>query len=207
MFFLDSSLQFMLKLNTKIFDRIFMKNVLCLSLLLTFCITKLSFASENLEESILEKKITLTEEERTTLKNGDLGTTRYVIGGIVGTYPGLGIGHAIQGRWMSKGWIFTAGELVSATVAMSGLTKCLVEAFGQQSCNSSTATVGILGLVIFRVWEIVDVWKGGYDQMDNYKFLKQKVDNTQNSNSPKASLFILPILSPKSAGLGLSYTF
>ena len=39
--------------------------------------------------------------------------TNYYAGGALSILPGFGIGHAVQGRWREKGWIFTAGEVVS----------------------------------------------------------------------------------------------
>jgi len=42
-------------------------------------------------------KIELDQSEKDILYNGELGTARYVVGGILGTYPiGLGIGHACR---------------------------------------------------------------------------------------------------------------
>ena len=40
---------------------------------------------------------------------------QYHIGAAIGSIPipSFGIGHAVQGRYMSRGWIFTAGEVVS----------------------------------------------------------------------------------------------
>ena len=44
----------------------------------------------------------------------EVSETNYYLGGVLGVLPGFGIGHAVQGRWKDKGWIFTAGELTTA---------------------------------------------------------------------------------------------
>ncbi len=47
-----------------------------------------------------------------TTGSGRIGIGRYVAGGVVGTALGLGIGHAIQGRyWRDYGWAFTVGTI------------------------------------------------------------------------------------------------
>src|SRR5205085_907677 len=64
----------------------------------------------------------LTDYDRKVLQIGEISDTRYVLGGVIGTYPiGLGLGHAIQGRYMDRGWIFTVGELGSLAVVLAGL--------------------------------------------------------------------------------------
>lgn len=108
----------------------------------------------------------------------EVSKTNYYAGGVLGTLPGFGIGHAVQGRWMEKGWIFTAGEIVSA----AGLVyfalnlfntlptaKEIVDNYSENSESSkpisvSTITNGALALVFltlflsFKAVETVDVW-------------------------------------------------
>ncbi len=65
---------------------------------------------------------------------------------------GLGVGQAIQGRWKSRGWIFTFGELAAfgmivAASAESDLDENLVGALGVAGWGS------LLGL---HVWEVAD---------------------------------------------------
>ena len=39
-------------------------------------------------------------------------TMRYLAGGLLGTFVGFGIGHALQGRWDDDyGWVFAATQL------------------------------------------------------------------------------------------------
>jgi hypothetical protein len=48
----------------------------------------------------------------------------YAVGGVIGTYPGYGLGHLIQGRWQESGWKFTAGELAGVSLIGLGLAQC-----------------------------------------------------------------------------------
>lgn len=84
---------------------------LFLLLISTFTIS-ISIADSTLIYDAKKKGIDLTDKDKEILEIGEISTVSYVVGGVLGTYPvGLGIGHAIQGRWSQKGWIFTAGEL------------------------------------------------------------------------------------------------
>ncbi len=75
------------------------------------------------------------------------------LGGVLGTYPlGLGIGHAIQGRYLSKGYIFTIGELASVAVITAGLSDCTIDLFTDNStCNSGLISLGFGALFGFRI--------------------------------------------------------
>lgn len=51
----------------------------------------------------------------------EIGPARYIIGGILGTILGFGIGHTMQGRWLDDyGWVFTAGSTVTGLGAFLG---------------------------------------------------------------------------------------
>lgn len=76
----------------------------------------------------------------------------YIVGGILGTIPGFGVGHAIQNRYESKGWIFTAGEVAGVA---AGITGALLPSHSARSVLSWIGWSVYLG---FHIWEIVDVW-------------------------------------------------
>ncbi|MGZ3743527.1 MAG: hypothetical protein ACXWRE_04505 [Pseudobdellovibrionaceae bacterium] len=144
----------------------------------------------------------LDEEDRRILRIGEISTTSYVVGGILGTYPlGLGIGHAIQGRYTDKGWIFTVGELASVAVVAAGVGSCWDSVTATSgSCNSSTLFLGAVGYVGFRIWEIVDVWAAPLEINRRYHELKLRME-------PRVSLS--PMIAPTKDGavLGLNMTF
>lgn len=86
---------------------------------------------------------------------------RYGIGGVLGIYPGFGLGHAVQGRWLERGWMMTAGELVSGVVALHGAVTCGTVALlssSKQSSGCDRAAVGAFSFLAFRIWETIDVW-------------------------------------------------
>lgn len=144
-----------------------------------------------------------TEEDRRVLRIGEISTTAYVLGGIVGTYPiGLGVGHAIQGRYSDKGWIFTAGELGSLALVMAGAGDCLsTSSSANSTCRGGGAIVmGVLGFVGFRIWEIVDVWAAPPQINQHYRSLKLQMQRQSS---------IRPILAPTQDGAvaGLQMTF
>src|SRR5580704_7326117 len=77
-----------------------------------------------------------------------VNSAQYYGGGIMGTIVGLGVGHAIQERYLSKGWIFTLGEVVGGIVSIGD-----VKALG-----STVRTLGGFVFISFKIWEIIDVW-------------------------------------------------
>ena len=114
-----------------------------------------------------------------TMLNG-----QYVGGGVVSLFVGYGIGHAIQGRYMERGWIFTASELGVLAVFMSTLIYSLKDVISddyQPNDNIEYVTyimdhaakplplISLLAFVGVRIWEVVDVWNLPSD----YKIVKE----------------------------------
>lgn len=160
---------------------------------------------ESIKKLVDTKQLTLTTEEFKILNEGELGTTRYVIGGVVGTGIGLGLGHAIEGRWSEMGWIFTTGELALSYLTATTAASCILS-FGrhEKSCDNMALAYG--GYYALRVWEAVDVWRGGYIKKTNYENLSNKVEGEIKA-APKSTLNISPMLSSKLVGFNLLYTF
>jgi len=58
----------------------------------------------------------LTYDEYRLLRRGEI-SERTRFGGILASdLFGLGIGQAMQGRWLETGWLFTFGELATASL-------------------------------------------------------------------------------------------
>jgi hypothetical protein len=103
----------------------------------------------------------LTAEERALLHQGEIETGHYIAGGVVGSVFAYGTGHAVQGRFADKGWIFLVGEAVSTGLIIKFLVDCLeVEDGGNCEDDVDWLVVGLIGSVGFRIWELVDLWVG-----------------------------------------------
>lgn len=87
-----------------------------------------------------------------------ISLARYVTGGLVGTFVGFGLGHAIADEWTNFGWICTAGELTPLLVgAASGSFRKL----GNQDHSDDLVPIAlIVSASIFHVIEVVDIWTG-----------------------------------------------
>lgn len=155
-----------------------------------------------------EKGIDLTEKDREVLEIGHINDTKYIVGGILGTYPlGFGIGHVVQGRWTEQGWIFTAGEGASLAAILVGVSGCLRDSdFDTDHCSGFNSTLvigGVLGFIGFRIWEIVDVWATPPSQNRKYEELKKYIQNGK-AKDVKTSLDLIPIFDPY-LGNGLAF--
>lgn len=133
-------------------------------------------------------------ETQTNLDRVPVSKGKYITGGILGSAIGFGIGHGIQGRYAEKGWIFTASEAAGLTVMIVGASQCASDnnkdTNNDLTCTSSQKTMMSLGLVTmigFHIWEIVDVWTGA-----------RPVEE-------KTTAFLIP--NPEAPGIGISYTF
>lgn len=182
----------------------------CLLLIVTFQ----AVASELIYEA-QKKDIQLTKRDKEVLEIGEISTARYITGGILGTYPiGLGLGHAVQGRWSEDGQVFTWGQLGSLGLVVAGAVSCMNEVEDGDDnweCNSleeSLIIVGAIGYLGFRLWEIVDVWSVPPSQNSKYKKLKKYIQNSEAKPVTKSSLDLVPVINPRMGqGIGLKYTF
>ena len=92
-----------------------------------------------------------------------IGETRYVAGGVTGTVFGLGLGHAIQGRWISDdGYLFTLVEAATAAAVLTAKsTTTCTGTFPTLSCNQTYPDYVNGAAIVFlavRIYEIFDIW-------------------------------------------------
>lgn len=96
-----------------------------------------------------------------TLPAGEITTTRYVVGGTVGTVAGFGIGHAIQRRFRPRGAVIMGAEISGLVVLVAG---AIGSGYGGTAENRRNqgyiASAGALVFLGTRVVEIVDLWAG-----------------------------------------------
>lgn len=122
----------------------------------------------------------LTDWERSVLMRGPISEGSWILGGILGTWMGFGMGHLAQGRFGDSGVVFAGGE-IGAIVLMA---VAIPNAFEQQvRCNENGCFVqqnqrdmwqGVaigagVAFLALRIWEIYDVWAGPSQWNDAYR--------------------------------------
>lgn len=132
------------------------------------------------------------EDGSKILEIGEITAGPYIAGGIVGSVVGFGSGHAIQGRYLHDGWIFTLleGSLLGIGAAAGDFSPGYL----------GSGRIGVQGVTLFmlmgvRVWQIVDLWAKPPGHNRRYRELKAQMDD------PKTSLFIMPGAAGSSAGV------
>src|SRR5262245_55241343 len=91
----------------------------------------------------------LTPGEAALLRDGEISDGQHIGGGVLAIFPGFGIGQAVQGRWLEKGWMFTLGEAVFGVAFTIGLTNVIVGCtFDRDECDEAPTlmTVGLVGV-------------------------------------------------------------
>ena len=131
-------------------------------------------------------------------KKIELGRGQYIGGGAAGTILGLGIGHAIQGRWLATGWKFTVSEFLFALLYVTEVASHKIctesETEDSNSCQDRSKLWELL-LAGTRIAEIVSVW---YPDSDEYKIVSER---------PRKQFFAAPIWDRGQVGLSLTMTF
>jgi hypothetical protein len=103
----------------------------------------------------------LSESDYQLLERGEISNGEYVAGALLGSFGGFGIGHAIQGRWTEKGWVFTVADTASTAFLMTTLVSCSIAASEERAREDRCVAGFILSVAAytgFRIWETVDLW-------------------------------------------------
>ena len=117
---------------------------------------------------------------------------QYIAGGVLGALPGFGIGHAIQGRWLEKGWIFTGLTVGFFPLALASFFY-VISTNHTLDANLVFVPFYLFGLTGLKLWEIIDVWSLPSD----YKIVK----------SQKLSISPLYSYNSQSSSYGLSLSY
>ena len=147
-------------------------------------------------------QLQLTEEQQELLARGEISLGQYITGGILAYVAGFGIGHAVQGRWNERGWIFTVGEVGSLGVLFYGLTQCCQHQRGQGYMLG-----GLFALAGFRIWAIVDAWVVPPSHNRQVRALRRSLGLTPPPS--RYGLYLAPPQTPEGSGgvAGLSLQF
>ncbi len=129
----------------------------------------------------------LTYEERKILEKGEYTDGQIVGGGLLGTFFGLGLGHAAQGRFREKGWVFFAGELVTGYAWFWSLFQCVgdIDDDNDDDCNETMLVGSMFAFAALHIWEIADVW--GHPVLHNRKWrrLRNRLQQQQGPYYPR----------------------
>ncbi len=102
-----------------------------------------------------EVQLQITAEQQELLDAGEISIGKYLTGGTLSTFLGFGVGQAIQGRYKSRGWMFTVGDSVATTVALYGAARCCGPAGHTEEYLVVSGLVALVGL---RIWQTLDAW-------------------------------------------------
>lgn len=84
-----------------------------LCIFVTICIATSALLAAPAKETRVHKN----NAEKTNLAKADaesISPFSYVAGGALSVFPGFGLGHMVQGRWLRDyGWVFTAGQTLA----------------------------------------------------------------------------------------------
>lgn len=106
----------------------------------------------------------------------------YIASGILTTTTiGAGLGHAIQGRWKQKGWIFTA--------ACFGLPLATMLAVG----HPMGGLIGFGLYIPFHIWEIVDIWGSSDVEVLSIEVKPRDIENQFSYKVSKVEI-VMPVL-------------
>lgn len=154
----------------------------------------------------------LTRAELELLDEGEISTGRHVGGVFAAAYVGFGLGHAIEGRWSERGWVFTVGEPLALALLFHGLQQSFVGACAaaddpsqylsapQHGCTSERTSAaewqimgGLVGFLVLRTWEIVDSYTGVVDHNRKVRRLREMTGS---------QVHLAPYLAPTGDGAG-----
>lgn len=136
--------------------------------------------------------VMLTPEELEVLHRGEISDGQHIAGGALALFFGFGVGQAVQGRWSDTGWVFTLGETASIAAVIAGAVAiaddCLDIDENCDDANDSAGTgllvAGIIGISVFRIWEIVDAFAGPSSHNARVRELRMRVGAPQPYYGP-----------------------
>jgi hypothetical protein len=157
--------------------------------------------AQPVEGPAVQLQLQLTAEQQQQLDQGEIPIGGWLTGGVLSTFLGFGIGQAIQGRYKSRGWMFTVGDSVAVTVALYGAARCC-----QPAGHTEEYLVlgGVAALIGLRIWQTLDAWLVPPAHNRKVRALRTKLGLAP----PSYGLYLAPPQSSASGGVaGLSLSF
>lgn len=147
-------------------------------------------------------QLQLTAEQQDLLDAGEIPVGGWLTGGVLSTFLGFGVGQAIQGRYKSRGWMFTVGDSVAVTVALYGAARCC----GPAGHKEEYMVLGGLAVLVgLRIWQTLDAWLVPPAHNRKVRALRTRLGLAP----PSYGLYLAPPQTPDGSGGvgGLSITF
>lgn len=124
-----------------------------------------------------------------------------MIGSVVAVAPGFGLGHVIQHRWKTRGWIFTFGQIAGFGMAAVAAAESDLD----QDVVNALAIAGWGTYLGLRAWEISDAIVGPGRHNKRVRRLRVKAGLSRASMQP----FMRPLAPPRGSGfvVGVAASF
>jgi hypothetical protein len=109
-------------------------------------------------------RLQLSSEDMELIQDGEIGAGAHIAGGALALFVGFGTGQLAEGRWTSRGWIFTLGDTASLVLIGYGLGKgasdCATAVEGETCGGSGLGLIagGLIAYTGFRLWETIDAF-------------------------------------------------
>jgi hypothetical protein len=147
----------------------------------------------------------LSPDDQELLTRGEISDGQWLVGGLASVVLGFGIGQAVEGRWLDRGWIFTVGEGASIVAIVAGAVEgvdCSNSVNGGR-CNNGIGLVvgGVLAFTGLRVWEIVDAFAVPPSQNAHIREMRVRLGLPPQQVGYTLAPFIAPV-----RGLGANNT-
>jgi len=152
----------------------------------------------------------LSPEDLAVFKRGYISGSRYVLGGVLASAVGFGVGQAITGNYRKSGWVFTAADTLAITMMMRGVMRETADEIRERKYEeSSTYIAGTVLLVVSRALGSVDAWVRPARHNTRYrKIYDQLKQEPANAKAAAPSAQIYPYIDPQGRwSLSLAYQF
>ncbi|MBA3454294.1 MAG: hypothetical protein H0T42_14475 [Deltaproteobacteria bacterium] len=174
-----------------------------LVLILLIALSTPALAQPMQPQQPMPPQLQITEEQQELLDQGEISLPRYLTGGGLATFIGFGVGQGVQGRWKSRGWMFTVGDSVAVAVTLYGAARCCGPAGNKEEYMVLGGLAALIGL---RIWQTVDAWLVPPEHNRRVRALRGKLGLAPPTIS---ALYLAPPQTPDASGVvaGLSLSF
>lgn len=134
------------------------KKVSLLFFALIFFIYPSLIYAENFKKSLMKNSsLSRTGDDNNNSAYKTIQQWQYFAGGVLGTFLGVGIGHAIQERWTKTGWMHTALQL--SLYGVGGYAWIAQRPFEEFGIGMAGILVSVLGAKSEDIKKMQEEWR------------------------------------------------